>query len=75
MDIWAGPLIVVTIIICLIAALSVRKSSKLGSLTKGRDEVSEVIEEHPFTLNPIIWVILVASGFMGIVIFYYAASF
>ena len=32
------------------------------------------IEEHPFTLNPIIWIVLVAVFFIGIVIFYYAAS-
>jgi len=36
--------------------------------------IPDPIEEHPFTLNPIIWVVLVAVFFIGIVIFYYAAS-
>lgn len=75
MDIWAGSLMVVTVIICLISILAVRKSSKLNSLVDGKDEISEAIEEHPFTLNPIIWVILVATVFIGIVIVYYATSF
>lgn len=75
MDIWAGSLTAVTIIICLISIFAVRKSSKLNSMVDGKNEISEAIEEHPFTLNPIIWVILVATIFIGIVIFYYATSF
>ena len=74
MGFWAVPLIVVVVTICLISIVSVRKSSKLASLVDGRDEISESIEEHPFTLNPIIWVIAVAVVFIGIVIFYYAAT-
>ena len=75
MDIWAGSLSVVTVIICLISIFAVRKSSKLKSVVEGENEISEAIAEHPFTLNPIIWVILVATVFIGIVIVYYATSF
>ena len=75
MDIWKVPLIVVTVIICLISIVAVRKSSKEVSVVKGQEEINEAIKEHPFTLNPILWIILVAAVFMGIVIVYYAASF
>ena len=74
MGIWTGPLIIVAVTICLISIAAIRKSSKLASLVEGKDEISEAIEDHPFTLNPIIWVIAVATIFMGIVIFYYATT-
>ena len=69
------PVIFITLIICLIAYLSIRKSSKVESTIKGRAETDEAIEEHPFGLNPILWIIFVATFFIGIVIFYYATSF
>lgn len=69
------PLIFVTLIILLIGYLAMRKSSKAESAVKGRAETNEVIEEHPFGLNPILWIIFIATFFMGIVIFYYATSF
>ena len=75
MDIWTGPLVVVIIIICLISIAAVRKSSKEVPMVEGRTEIKEVIEDHPFSLNPILWIILVAAVFMGIVIVYYATSF
>ena len=75
MDIWTGPLIVVIVIICLISIVAVQKTSRKVPAVKGRAEIKEVIEDHPFTLNPILWIILVAVAFMGIVIVYYAASF
>lgn len=75
MDIWTGPLIVVVLIICLISIAAVRKMSKKEPVVDGRSVVNEAIADHPFTLNPILWIILVASGFMGIVIIYYATSF
>ncbi|KXH79822.1 hypothetical protein [Sporosarcina sp. HYO08] len=75
MDIWTIPLIIVILIITLISVLSVRKGHKAKLLAKGRDgEIPEPIEDHPFTLNPIIWVMLVATMFAFIVIFYYWAS-
>lgn len=75
MDVWAVPLIGVVVIICLISIVSVRKSNKASAMVKGRTEINDAIEDHPFTLNPILWVILVATIFVGIVIVYYAASF
>lgn len=72
--VWTTPLIIVTGILAWITIASIRKTSKLSSLTSGRDEISETVEEHPFTLNPIIWIILVATVFIGIVIVYYAAN-
>jgi hypothetical protein len=48
----------------------------MDPVVHGKDsQVPEAIEEHPYTLNPIFWVILVATFFIGIVIFYYATSF
>ena len=75
MAIWTIPLIFVTLLICLISYLSVRKSSKARAMVEGRTEINETIENHPFTLNPVIWIILIAAFFIGIVIFYYATSF
>lgn len=68
------PFLIVTILFGWITISSIRKSSKLASLTEGRDEISETVREHPFTVNPIIWIILIATAFTGIVIVYYAAS-
>lgn len=75
MGIWTVPLIIVIVIICLISIVAVRKTPKENQVVEGRAETREVIEDHPFTLNPILWVILVATVFIGIVIVYYAASF
>jgi len=54
---------------------AVRKSSRGVPGEEARSEISNTIVEHPFTLNPILWVILIAVTFMGIVITYYATSF
>lgn len=74
MAIWITPFVIVFILIIGITVYGIRKTSKANVLVDGRDEISEVIEEHPFTLNPIIWVILVATVFIGFVIAYYAFS-
>ncbi len=75
MDVWMVPLITVVFIICIIGFISVKKWNKAGVVVEGRDnQISDPIEEHPFTLNPIIWIVLVAVFFIGIVIFYYATS-
>jgi len=53
----------------------VKKWNKATVVINGTDDqISGPIEEHPFTLNPIIWIALVAAIFIGIVIFSYAAS-
>lgn len=72
MAMWITPIIVVAIIVILITVYGIRKTAKTNVLIDGRDEISENIEDHPFTLNPIIWIILVATVFIGIVIAYYA---
>ena len=75
MDIWSVPMIIVVAIICAIGLASVRKWQRADAVVDGQDSaIPKAIEEHPFTLNPIIWVILVAAAFMFIVIFYYATS-
>lgn len=71
--IWIMPFIIVSAIVVWITIASIRKSSKLSSLSTGRDEIAPAIEEHPFTLNPIIWIILLATVFIFIVIVYYAS--
>lgn len=72
MTIWIMPLIIVAAIVLWITIYGIRKTTKANVLVDGRDEISETIQEHPFTLNPIIWIILVATIFIGIVIAYYA---
>jgi len=69
------PLIFVALIICVISFLGMRKSSKEKAMVEGRTEINQPVEDHPVTLNPIIWVMLVATSFILIVIVYYAASF
>jgi quinol-cytochrome oxidoreductase complex cytochrome b subunit len=75
MDIWTVPMIIVVLIICMIGLASVRKMHQVDAVVKGQDSaIPKAIEEHPYTLNPIIWIILIAAFFIGIVIFYYATS-
>ncbi|MDS9470423.1 hypothetical protein [Sporosarcina pasteurii] len=57
-----------------ITVAAIRKSSRLNSLAVGRDEIPEAVEEHPFRLNPVIWVIFIASLFIAFVIVYYASG-
>lgn len=73
--VWIVPFLFVFAIVSWITIASIQKSSKLASITTGKDKIAQEIEEHPFTLNPIIWIILVAVIFMGIVIVYYAGNF
>ena len=75
MNVWAVPFISVVLIICIISLISAKKWNKAYVVVDGQDnQISDPIEEHPFTLNPIIWIALVAVLFIGVVIFYYAAS-
>lgn len=68
-------MIIVVAIICAIGLASTRKWQRSDAAVDGQDSaIPKAIEEHPFTLNPIIWVILVAAMFIFIVIFYYATS-
>jgi preprotein translocase subunit SecG len=75
LDVWTVPFIIVVLVICIISFIAVKKWNKVTVVVDGQDDqISGPIEEHPFTLNPIIWIVLVAVFFIGIVIFYYAAS-
>ncbi|WP_025785239.1 hypothetical protein [Sporosarcina sp. D27] len=77
-DIWAIPIGVVVAVMVIIGVLAVRKKPDYnpdGVLNRQDRSVAEPIEDHPFTFNPILWVILVAALFSIIVIFYYWASF
>ncbi len=77
-DIWAIPIGVVVALIVIIGVLSIRKKPDYnpeGVLNRQDRSVAKPIEDHPFTLNPILWVILLAALFAVIVIFYYWASF
>lgn len=72
LSVWITPFVIVAILIVGITVYGIRKTSEANVLVDGRDEISKTIEEHPFTLNPIIWIIFVATVFIGIVIAYYA---
>ena len=77
-DIWMVPVLIVIAIMALIVVLSIRKKPETnpeGILNRQDRSVAKPIEDHPFTLNPIIWVILVAVLFMGIIIMYYWSTF
>ncbi len=77
-DIWMIPIAVVIAVIVLIGLFSVLKKPAYnpeGVLNRQDRSVAEPIEDHPFTLNPILWVILVAALFVGIIIMYYWASY
>lgn len=74
MTVWVVPLIIVNVLLLWVTLTAIRKSSRLASLATGRDEIPEIVEEHPFKINPIIWIILIAAAFMGFVIAYYAAG-
>ena len=76
MDIWTIPFIIVVITIITISVISVQKSSRAAGILNEKDAaISKVVEDHPFTLNPILWIILVAALFVGIIILYYAFSY
>ena len=77
MDIWTIPFSIVVIIICAISILSVQKSRRAaaGILNERDAEMPKAVEDHPFTLNPILWIIMVAALFIGIIILYYAFSY
>ena len=74
LDVWTVPFIIVVLVICIISFIAVKKWNKVTVVVDGQDDqISGPIEEHPFTLNPIIWIVLVAV-FSWNCHFYYAAS-
>ena len=75
LDIWTVPFVIVVLIIISISVVSVWKWNKAFAVISGQDiQTAAENEDHPFKLNPIIWIALTALFFILIVIFYYAAS-
>ncbi|EGQ27120.1 hypothetical protein ABZ756_06835 [Mammaliicoccus sciuri] len=72
-DIWLWPMIFVSAIMLWICLAAVRKSSRSLQLNE-KDQIPETVAEHPYTINPILWIILIATFFALFVIFYYWAS-
>jgi len=74
-DIWPFPLAIVIVIIAAIGWKSVRSWNRMNVVLNEIDQrIPDAVEDHPFTVNPIIWVIGVASLFILFVIFFYWAS-
>jgi len=76
MDIWAWPLLGVVIIISAIGLYSTLSIMKFENrrLQANDSPVSQKVKQHPYTMNPIVWVLLAALVFIAIVIAYYTAS-
>lgn len=68
-------LIFVTLLMSWISLASMYKARKMSHQVAGRTEIGEAIEEHPYALNPVVWIIIISYLFMGFTIVYYAASF
>lgn len=76
MDIWLWPTIAVSLLILAIGLASFRRLDRTVADTEnGEDRISDEVRDHPFTLNPLLVVIAVATVFIGIVIFYYAVTY
>ncbi|GEN83997.1 hypothetical protein SLU01_23090 [Sporosarcina luteola] len=74
-DVWTFPLAIVILVIAFIGWKAIKNWNQMNVALEERDSgVSEVVEDHPFTANPILWVIGVAALFILFVIFFYWAS-
>ncbi|PIC64373.1 hypothetical protein CSV79_07030 [Sporosarcina sp. P13] len=73
-DIWLWPMVITSGIMILVCIAGIRKSNQSMQLSE-TNRIPETAAEHPFTMNPLLWIILIASFFIFIVIFYYWASF
>ncbi|WP_017381296.1 hypothetical protein [Paenisporosarcina sp. TG-14] len=76
MGIWAWPLVFV---IFIISAIGFYATWRIMVFDRKRQEVNDspipqTMKDHPFVLNPIIWVYLTALVFVTILIAYYVAS-
>ncbi|WP_153731956.1 hypothetical protein [Sporosarcina obsidiansis] len=72
-DIWVWPMVFATAIMLWICLAGLRKSRRSFQLNE-HDKIPETAAEHPFSMNPLLWIILVSTVFTFIVIFYYWAS-
>ncbi|AXH98553.1 hypothetical protein DV702_01800 [Sporosarcina sp. PTS2304] len=73
-DIWLWPMVIAFGVMVWICIAGIRKTSKSFQLNV-TNRIPETAADHPFTMNPLLWIIFVASLFIFIVIFYYWASF
>lgn len=73
-DIWLWPMVIVTVIMLAIGAAGVRKTTRSFQLNE-KNRIPDAAAEHPYAMNPLLWIIIVAAAFIFLVIFYYWASF
>ncbi|MEK4228555.1 short-chain dehydrogenase [Solibacillus sp. FSL H8-0538] len=73
MGIWLYPAIFVVLIICIVAYyLTVSVAHNVEDSGREMDTpIPESLKNHPFILNPIILMYIIAGLFSGIMIFYY----
>jgi hypothetical protein len=76
MAIWIFPLVIVFGIIGFIGwkAMKTWDAIAATSFEEQDHRIPKAVEEHPFTMNPVIWIIAVAALFILFVIFFYWAS-
>jgi len=76
MDIWTWPLLIVVTLISAIALYATWSIMKFEDRRQQVNDspVSQAVKQHPYSMNPIVWVLMAALIFISIVIAYYAAS-
>ncbi|WP_019416119.1 hypothetical protein [Paenisporosarcina sp. TG20] len=76
MGMWTWPLMGVVLIISAIGFNATRRIMTFERKRQSANDspIPESVKEHPFVLNPIIWVYLASLIFVSLLIFYYATS-
>lgn len=76
MGIWTWPLLGVILIISAIGFYSTLSIMKFENRRQQANDspVSQAVKEHPYTMNPVVWVLVAALVFISVIIAYYAAS-
>jgi len=74
--IWIWPLLSVILLIVIAAYYATRQVTLLENRRKQVNDtpIPQAVKEHPYSLNPVVWVYVSALVFIAIVIAYYAAS-
>ncbi|WP_158232719.1 hypothetical protein [Sporosarcina sp. P17b] len=67
-------MIIVTVVMLGIGIAGVRKTSRSFQLNE-KNKIPDTAAEHPYAMNPLLWIIIIASAFIFIIVFYYWASF
>lgn len=77
MGIWTIPVVIVIVLIALFSYLSTLQVAKQTERRAQTNDtpIPEAIRDHPFMLNPIIWVYVVVGLFFSIMIFYLWATY